>query len=110
MGDLVRPGMWTGHSKGGNTGGGDEPPEGTPLEKRVEKLEATINENQLRLVRIETRLEGIEARMVTHSDLQELKADLFKALNDQTWKFIAAATGMSALFATIAFSLARFLA
>lgn len=90
---------------GGHTGGGSEPPEGTSLEKRVEKLEGTATDIQLRMVRIETRLESIEGNMATHSDISGLKADLYKAINDQTWKFIAVA----GVLAGLAFTAARFI-
>lgn len=45
--------------------------------------------------------------VATKADLAQLQSEMFKAMNEQTWKFIGAATGMSALFAAIAFGLAR---
>lgn len=73
------------------------------MEARVAKLEITVNDVQVRLVRIETRLEQV----ATKTDLHEMATSFHKSMNEQTWKFLAGATGMSALFATIAFGLSR---
>ncbi len=70
------------------------------MEKRIEKIEAAIPELQVRLVRIDSRLEST----ATKADLQEFSANIHKAMHDQTWKFIGAATALAA----IAFSAARF--
>lgn len=86
--------------RGGDTGGGN-PPGGNDVEARIAKLENTVNDVQVRLVRIETRLE----QTATKSDMHELAVSFHKAMNEQTWKFIAAATGLAAL----AFSVAKFL-
>ena len=102
MGDVVRPGNWTTPGSGGNTGGGNEPPEGSQLEKRVEKLEATMADVQVRLIRVESKLDLV----ATKTDLAQMQGEMFKAMNEQTWKFIGTATGMAALFAAIAFGLA----
>ena len=71
------------------------------MEKRIEKIETAIPDLQVRLVRIESRLESVE----TKADLQEFSANIYKAMNEQTWKFIGAATALAA----IAFTAARFL-
>lgn len=84
---------------------GNEPPGGHTMDARVTKLEATMNDAQVRLIRIESSLE----HMATKADLHEMATTIHKAMNEQTWKFLAGATGMSALFATIAFGLARVL-
>lgn len=88
--------------KGGG-GGGDEG--GGAMEKRIEKLETTSADIQVRMVRIETRLESIEGNMATHSDIADLKVDLYKAINEQTWKFIA----IAGVLAGLAFTAARFI-
>ena len=90
--------------EGRHTGGGN-PPGGDDVEKRVEKLETTISDVQLRLIRIETRLETVDDRMATKADLHELTATFHKTMNEQTWKFIGAATALAA----IAFTAARFI-
>ncbi|WP_085614955.1 MULTISPECIES: hypothetical protein [unclassified Pseudomonas] len=84
---------------GGNDGG-------SGLEKRVEKLENTMTDVQARLVRIESKLDFI----ATKADQAELAGSIHKAMNEQTWKFIGAATGLAGLFAAISFGLARALA
>jgi len=71
------------------------------MEKRIEKIETAIPDLQVRLVRIESRLESV----ATKADLQEFSANIYKAMNEQTWKFIGAATALAA----IAFTAARFL-
>lgn len=94
------------NSGNGNTGGGN-PPGGNDMERRLEKLETTMSDVQIRLIRIESRFESIDQRMATKADLQEMAVSFHKSMNEQTWKFLAGATGMSALFATVAFGLSR---
>ncbi|MDV5862025.1 hypothetical protein QM298_14170 [Pseudomonas mendocina] len=101
MGDVVRSGAWSGRRASGD--GSGIPPGGEELEKRVEKLETAMADVQVRLIRVESKLDLV----ATKADLAQLQGDMFKAMNEQTWKFIGAATGMSALFAAIAFGLAR---
>ncbi|MGP9826873.1 hypothetical protein ACT048_20580 [Ectopseudomonas khazarica] len=98
------PEWMTVHDGGKGNGGSGEPPNGgASVEKRVEKLEGTMADVQVRLIRVESKLDLI----ATKENLAQLQGEMFKALNEQTWKFIGAATGLSALFATIAFGLAR---
>lgn len=107
MGDVVRPGNWTASASGGDTGGGNEPPEGSGLEKRVVRLEETSTDIQIRMVRIETRLESIEGNMATHTDIANLKNDIAGLeLRLIKW-FVATAFAMTGLAATISFGLAR---
>lgn len=80
------------------------------MERRVEKLEATISDVQLRLIRIESKFESLEDHLATKADLHELSASFHKAMTEQTWKFLAGATGMAALLSAIAYGLARHLA
>lgn len=90
---------------GGNNNGSGNPPGGSEMERRVEKLEATVSDVQVRLIRIESRLESTAERMATKADIHELATTLFKAMNDQTWKFIGVATAL----AGIAFTAAKFI-
>ena len=109
MGDIVRPGNWTRPGSGDDTGGGNEPPEGNGLEKRIEKLEATSTDIQIRMVRIETRLEAVSENMATHADAANLKTDM-QGLETRLIKwFVATAFAMTGLAATISFGLARLL-
>jgi hypothetical protein len=101
----VRRGGWSDNLQGQDHTGGGNPPGGGNVEARVAKLEATMSDVQVRLIRIESSLE----HMATKADLHEMATTFHKAMNEQTWKFLAGATGMSALFATIAFGLARVL-
>lgn len=109
MGDVVRPGNWTTTGGGGNTGGGSQPPGDQGLEKRVAKLEETSTDIQIRMVRIETRLESIESNMATHTDIANIKNDLAGLeLRLIKW-FVATAVAMTGLAASISFGLARIL-
>lgn len=108
MGDVVISGKWTRSGSGSDTGGGN-PPGGNDVDARVAKLESAITDVQLRLVRIETRLESVDDRMATKADLQEAVATLYKAMNEQTWKFIAGATAMAGVIAAVVFGMARLL-
>lgn len=102
MSNVIKGGWGDRDGSGGHTGG-SEPPGDTPLEKRVEKLETAMADVQVRLIRVESKLDLV----TTKADLAQLQGEMFKAMNEQTWKFIGAATGMSALFAAIASGLAR---
>ncbi|QNR42573.1 hypothetical protein [Pseudomonas syringae] len=86
----------------GKKGGGD-PPGGDGMEKRVEKIESTISDIQIRLIRVESKLDSA----ATKADLSELASQFHKSMNEQTWKFLAGATGMAGLFSAVAFGLAR---
>ena len=102
--DSASSSDWTKQARRGNTGSGN-PPGGGDMEKRVEKLEQAVYDMQIRLVKIDSRLDNFEKQMATKSDLQELNVSLHKALNEQTGKFIAAAGTMAGL----AFAAAKFI-
>jgi len=89
------------------TGGGSEPPGGPGLEKRVEKLETAIDDVKIRMIRIEAKFDSFSENASTKADIHELAGSFHKSMNEQTWKFLAGATSMAALFSTIAFALAR---
>lgn len=89
--------------KGGD--GNGAPPGGNDMEKRVERLEATVTDVQVRLVRIETRLE----QTATKADLNELATSFHKSMNEQTWKFLGGASGLAALFSAIAVAATKLL-
>ncbi|WP_321946561.1 hypothetical protein [Paraburkholderia sp. J10-1] len=77
-------------------GGGDD----QTMEARVKALEDANFETRDRLARIETRLD-ITA---TKADLSDLRVELHKAINAQTWKFVTyVATICSALVAATYF-------
>lgn len=104
MGDVVRPVNWTGKGNGNDTGGGN-PPGGNDMEKRVDKLEQAVYDIQIKMVKIDSRLDNVEQQMATKADLHELSVNLHKAMNEQTWKFIGVAT----VLAGLAFTAARFI-
>lgn len=85
----------------GHTGNGN-PPGGDDVEARVAALEKAIPEIQIRLVKLDSRLDNIEKQMATKADLQEMVASIHKAMNDQTWKFMGAATALAAIAFTAA--------
>lgn len=86
---------------GGDHTGGHEPPGGNPLEKRVEKLEGTIFDVQLRLVRIETRLES----MATKADIESVSTKI----QEMGRTMIQWAVGSAVVLAGLAFTAARFI-
>lgn len=59
------------------------------------------------LARVETKVDFIEKTMATKADLAQFQIEISKAMNKQTRKFTGTAIGMSALFAVIAFGLAK---
>ena len=102
MNNVIKGGWGDRDGSGGHTGG-SEPPGDTPLEKRVEKLEGTMVDVQLRLVRIETRLES----MATKADIETVNTKIQEMGRTMIQWAVGSAVGMSALFAAIAFGLAR---
>jgi hypothetical protein len=70
---LVRnPKLPSSHSKGTPPSDGGEPPGGDHLEARVGALEKAVPEIREKLVRVEMRLDAIEANMATKVDLANL--------------------------------------
>lgn len=86
---------------GGDHTGGHEPPGEPPLEKRVEKLESTIVDVQLRLVRIETRLEST----ATKADIETVNTKI----QEMGRTMIQWAVGSAVILAGLAFTAARFI-
>jgi hypothetical protein len=61
-------------------GGGDD----GSMESRISALEAAHIETRDRLARIEARLDAV----ATKADLLDVKADLHREINAQTWKLV----------------------
>ena len=96
------PVSWTGRGRGSDTVGGD-PPGGDDLERRVQELEKAIPDIRERLVRVETKLDGLEKHGATKADLAAVESTLIK------W-FVGTAFAMVGLATGIGFGLARLLA
>ena len=86
----------------GVKGGGDEPPGGDALEKRLEKLEGMLPEIREKLIRVESKLESVEKHAATKADLQTMESTLIK------W-FVATSFAMTALASGVTFGLVRIL-
>jgi hypothetical protein len=107
MGDVIKSAHWTPRGKDSDTGG--SPPGGSDVEARVAKLETLSTDIQIKMVRIETRLESVESNMATHSDIANIKTDLANLQTSLIKWFVGTAIAMTGLSATIAFGLARLL-
>jgi hypothetical protein len=94
---------------GGDNNGSGTPPGGSNVEARVATLEKLSTDIQLRMVRIETRLESVESNMATHSDIANLKTDMANHQTSLIKWFIATSFAMTGVATTIAFGLARLL-
>lgn len=99
------------------------------MESRVAALEKTTVDIREKLVRVETRLEGLASQVATKADIAELatKNDLHgfvrasskdiqdlavsfqKSMNEQTWKFIAVSFTMATFLTGISFWIGRLL-
>ena len=75
------------------------------METRIEKLEDFAPIAHERLVRIETRVDGISANMATKADIASMKADI-AALETTLLKWFI---GTSIALSGLAFAVARFL-
>lgn len=92
----------SGHpSWGGSPPGGG----GSDMESRVVALEKTTAEIREKLVRVETKLEGIEKTMATKADLADLRTVIAEGFTSQTKWFISTAIAL----AVIAFTAAKFI-
>lgn len=81
----------------------DEMGGGSGMQKRLEKIESALADIQLRLIRVESKLDST----ATKADISELAASFHKSMTEQAWKFITVAIGMSGLLAAFSFALAR---
>lgn len=75
------------------------------MEARVAALEKSTLEIREKLVRVETKLEGIEKTMATKADLADLKTAIAEGFTSQTKWFISTAIAL----AVIAFTAAKFI-
>jgi hypothetical protein len=67
-----------------------------------------------RLVRIETDLASLKAHVAdmrehyaTKDDVVRLEAKLYKAMNQQTWRFVSWTTGVAAMLVSAVYFVAR---
>jgi 50S ribosomal subunit-associated GTPase HflX len=79
-------------------GGGDEPPGDGKMEKRVDKLESSMQDVREKLIKIEAKVESIDKHGATKADLSNMESTLIK------W-FIATAFALTAT----TFGIVRFL-
>ncbi|MET1077415.1 MAG: hypothetical protein ABWY06_05265 [Pseudomonas sp.] len=104
---------WTYRTRGGNVAGdstGGQPPGDGDLKERVEKLEAVLPDIQLRLVRVESKLDALGANTTTKAEMAavgimiaELKGTVSETMLAQTKWYI----GTAAVLAGLAFAAAR---
>ena len=86
---------------------GGEPPDNGDMEARVAKLESLAEKTSERLAAIEKDVSVIKSNYATKEDLALLKADVYKAMNEQTWKIIGAMITFGTLLSGIVFYIAR---
>ena len=86
---------------------GGETPDNGDMEARIAKLESLAEKTSERLAAIEKDVSVIKSNYATKEDLARLNADVFKAMNDQTWKIIGAMITFGTLLSGIVFYIAR---
>ena len=86
---------------------GGEPPDNGDMEARIAKLESLAEKTSERLIRIEAKQDDFAKHYATTEDLALLKADVYKAMNEQTWKIIGAMITFGTLLSGIVFYIAR---
>ena len=84
-----------------------EPPDNGEMQARIAKLESLAEKTSERLAAIEKDVSVIKSNYATKEDLARLNADVFKAMNDQTWKIIGAMITFGTLLSGIVFYIAR---
>ena len=86
---------------------GGEPPDNGDMEARVAKLESLAEKTSERLIRIEAKQDDFAKHYATKEDLALLKADVYKAMNEQTWKIIGTMVTFGTLLVGAVFFIAR---
>ena len=86
---------------------GGEPPDNGEMQARIAKLESLAEKTSERLIRIEAKQDDFAKHYATKEDLALLKADVYKAMNEQTWKIIGAMITFGTLLSGIVFYIAR---
>ena len=86
---------------------GGETPDNGDMEARIAKLESLAEKTSERLIRIEAKQDDFAKHYATKEDLALLKADVYKAMNEQTWKIIGAMITFGTLLSGIVFYIAR---
>ena len=84
-----------------------EPPDNGEMQARIAKLESLAEKTSERLGAIEKDASVIKSNYATKEDLALLKADVYKAMNDQTWKIGGAMITFGTLLSGIVFYVAR---
>ena len=84
-----------------------EPPNNGEMQARIAKLESLAEKTSERLIRIEAKQDDFAKHYATKEDLALLKADVYKAMNEQTWKIIGAMITFGTLLSGIVFYIAR---
>lgn len=78
-------------------------------EQRLEKQEAFADDTKQRLVRIETRLDGMDARMATKEDVANLRGEMHQMETRIIKWFVGTAITLSAAVSTLVFAIAKFI-
>lgn len=78
------------------------------LPTRVTQLEAVAEKTSVQLVALEKDVAVIRSNYATKEDIAQLRGELYKAINDQTWKMIMWMTGISTALVAATFFIARF--
>lgn len=86
---------------------GGEPPYDGGMEARLKVLEEFAQVTRDRLTRIETKLDQFATKADIASTEGNLKADLHKAIGEQTWKLITWMTGISTALIAATYFIAR---
>ncbi|MBS7845353.1 hypothetical protein KFF47_21435 [Pseudomonas fluorescens] len=114
MSEVIQLAHWGSKRSGDKAGGGGHtgdgnPPGGDTLEARVSALEKASQEIREKLVRVETKLESIEANMATKAEIAgvgtiiaELKTSVAESMVVQTRWLIGACLALAALAFTAA--------
>ena len=84
-----------------------EPPDNGEMQARIAKLESLAEKTSERLIRIEAKQDDFAKHYATKEDLALLKADVYKAMNEQTWKIIGAMITFGTLLSGMVFYIAR---
>lgn len=77
-----------------------EPPDNGDMEARLAKLESIAEKTSVQLTTLEQNVAVMKSNYAT-------REDLYKSLNDQTWKVIGAMITLGTLLSGIVFFIAR---
>ena len=86
---------------------GGEPPDNADMEARVTKLEGIAEKTSAQLTALEKDVAVIKSNYTTKDDLSNLRSEMHREFNVQTWRIIGAMLTFGTLLTAVTYFIAR---